>query len=147
MWVIPEILGKRAMVYLNSTLSMQFDDLLGAALIFKVHMRCCSAALASLGGEGSERMAEDLICNDFEKLITIEDLGRVKDLTLHEALRHCYRRETSDRRDMVHALLSVVKPEERVVEPDYEVDVAEVYKRTTFNIIRKTGDLAVFMDI
>lgn len=147
MWIVQEaVLARQATVYVGQW-SLSWTKFLTAAKTFASHLQCCAETIGSLtDSAGGDTDAIDDIRHNFVK-ISILDRATIENLSFHETLRVFHNRSCGDPRDRLYALLGVKASTERLVEPNYNVDVAELYKRASVKMIQRAKDLSIFMDV
>ncbi|MCJ1288413.1 hypothetical protein MMC26_007770 [Xylographa opegraphella] len=137
-------LAKQAIIQIGSR-TAPWDWFVKAARVVQEHMVCCSNITHPfMDGRGGDYFLNYRGC--WANILALQ-IGTRENSTLHMALRLFYNRLGTDPRDKVYALLGLLKPNERLVMPDYALSPSEVYEETASRIMDHSNDLSILMDI
>lgn len=168
-WVVQEVAFPKNVTVVYGHVSAQWEMIAAAARNYMRHSSsCCSDPGASFPRDQSIVLADySRRVLDIEHLrSTIADepipaqlfrswgsnqrplsagSGKFEKRTLMSLLRRFRARKSSDARDKIYALLSLIQyePGQSAMAPDYTIDAIEVFKRATMESIYNTGTLSV----
>ena len=145
-WVVQEVaLARQAVVQIGARM-VPWTWFADAARTIGSHLDCCASIIRPLMNDNhGDYLLSLRAC--FANILAVEAQAKKPGLSLHEALRLFYARLATDPRDKIFALLGLLGPDARLVQPDYTADAREVYTNAAVSIISQTGDLPLLADV
>ena len=136
LWTVQEaVLAQHAIMQCGQH-SMPWEALEAAAQCFWKHIDCCEYYLQN------HKEANDMFCLVNANVGRLEwSKQQLQNTSLSALLERFRAQKVTDPRDQVFALLSLLRPDQQLLLPDYTLSTHQIYTRTAFEILTSERSL------